>query len=227
MDIVFVEDDAPLARAIAQGLREDGHGVRHAATGAAARRAWVETPPDILLLDLGLPDCDGLEVLRDFRTAHGETPVLITTARGDVESRVVGLESGADDYLVKPYAFPELLARVRAIARRARPPIYERRVADLTIGIRDRSVERAGERLLLTPREFDLLLVLAEAEGQPVARDTLARVVWHVRSRATSMDNVIDVQVSRLREKIDRGHAQALIHTVRGVGFALRGGASA
>jgi len=178
-----------------------------------------------VLLDLMLPGRSGLEILQTLRQRHIETPVLILTARDGVDDRVLGLDLGADDYLVKPFALPELLARVRALLRRGRPTdILRLKVADLELDLVSRRVVR-GDRLIdLTGREFELLEYLLRHQGHLVSREMLARDVWKEPRRATPLDNVIDVQMARLRRKVDNDGAARLIHTVRGVGFVVREG---
>lgn len=222
MDILIIEDDARLGMSLAKGLKEAGYVVRHAATLAAARGLLRQEEVRLVVLDLGLPDGDGLDLLAECRGAESPVPILVTTARGELEARIRGLDAGADDYLVKPVAFAELLARIRAQLRRLEKAAAPRcRIADLELNLRTRAATRGGRAIELTPREFDLLAYLMEHGGQVVSRDMLARDVWRVRSRITSLDNVIDVHISRLREKIDRDQAP-LLHTVRGVGFSLR-----
>ena len=178
---------------------------------------------DLVLLDLGLPGRDGLEIVTDLRDEGVNTPVLILTARDTVDDRVKGLNGGADDYLVKPFAFSELLARIQAISRRGRLTSERRlQVGDLTIDVGTRRVTRGGHVVELTGKEFDLLEYLVRAEQHIVSRDTLAREVWKETARSTTIDNVIDVHVSRLRRKIDVDQETKLLHTVRGVGFMLR-----
>jgi len=222
MSVLVVEDDPALAASLTRGLREAGFDLTHVTSAHAARSALAEPAVQLVVLDLGLPDGDGLTLLAELRRTRPALPVIITTARTKVDDRIGGLDAGADDYLVKPYAFGELLARIHALLRRsavAQP--VQQHLADLTLDLRARTVRRGAAAIELTPREFDLLLYLLEQRGQTVAREVLAREVWQVRSRFTSMDNVIDVHISRLREKIDKGHAVALLHTVRGVGFVL------
>jgi DNA-binding response OmpR family regulator len=222
MRLLIVEDDEPLSAALGKGLKEAGFEVARVGSVAAARRALAAGRPDLVVLDLGLPDESGIGLLRELAAAKPPLPVIVSTARGEVADRVEGLEGGADDYLVKPYAFAELLARIRVQLRHAaRPTGTARRMADLELDLRGRTVTRGGRRLDLTPREFDLLAYLVEAEGKVVTRDMLARDVWHVRSRMTSMDNVIDVHISRLREQLDKGAPTRLLHTIRGAGFRL------
>jgi len=178
---------------------------------------------DLVILDLMLPGRDGLEVLSTLRKRGLDTPVLILTARDAIEDRVQGLDSGADDYLVKPFAFPELLARVRARLRRGRCDQSLRlRLADRELDLTPRKVRRAGQELQLTVREFELLEYLIRHKEEIVSREMLARDVWKETSRATTLDNVIDVHINRLRRKVDDPFDRKLIHTVRGVGFVLR-----
>jgi DNA-binding response OmpR family regulator len=170
-----------------------------------------------------LPRRDGLEVLTTLRRRGLQTPVLILTAKDTVDDRVHGLDSGADDYLVKPFAFPELLARIRALLRRGRPDqILKLQQDDLAMDLVTRNVARAGQTLELTVKEFELLEYLLRYAGQVVSREMLGREVWHVTARATPLDNVIDVTIARLRRKIDDPFERKLLHTVRGVGFLLR-----
>lgn len=221
--LLLVEDDANLAKSLAQGFRENGFAVEAEETLAAARQRLAAQGIELVILDLGLPDGDGLELLGEVQAVPNGPPVLITTARGELDSRVRGLENGAEDYLVKPYAFAELLARVRVLLRRSQPRTSRRlRIGDLEIDPVSRKAIRAGTLLELTPREFDLLTQLALARGGIVTREMLAREVWRQHSWTASMGNVIDVHVSRLREKLDKGHATRLLQTVRGVGFSLK-----
>jgi two-component system, OmpR family, copper resistance phosphate regulon response regulator CusR len=180
---------------------------------------------DAVLLDLTLPGRDGLEILKAVRERGIKTPVLVLTARDTLQDRVVGLDAGADDYLVKPFAFTELLARLRALVRRGRaaePPRLA--IGDLDMHLITREVTRGGNRVELTVREFELLEYLLRHQGQVVSRETLARDVWKETARTTPLDNVIDVHIARLRRKVDADQAAKLIHTVRGVGFVLREG---
>src|SRR5262245_50231461 len=170
-----------------------------------------------------LPGRSGLEILQTLRQRHMDTPVLILTARDGIEDRVRGLDLGADDYLVKPFALPELLARIRAILRRGRPSeVLRLKVADLEMDLVARRTLRGDRPIDLTSREFDLLEYLMRHHGHLVSREMLARDVWKEPHRATPLDNVIDVQMTRLRRKVDLDGASRLIHTVRGVGFVLR-----
>ena len=189
--------------------------------------SYAKAAFDAILLDLGLPGRGGLEVLAGLRSQGLRLPVLVVTARDAIDDRVRGLDAGADDYLVKPFAFAELLARLRALLRRGRPEEALRvRVADLEVDPLTRTVRRGGEEIELTTREFELLQYLMRHHGQIVSRDMLARDVWKELSRGTPLDNVIDVHVARLRKKVDPGGGPRLIHTVRGVGFVVREGAA-
>jgi DNA-binding response OmpR family regulator len=179
---------------------------------------------DLILLDLGLPGRDGLQILTTLRGQGVKTPVLVLTARDTLQDRVAGLDSGADDYLVKPFAFAELLARIRALMRRGQGEAPRLAVGDLRMDLITRKVTRAGEPVELTVREFELLEYLMRFEGQVVSRETLARDVWKETARTTPLDNVIDVHIARLRRKVDVDRAIKMIHTVRGVGFMLREG---
>jgi DNA-binding response OmpR family regulator len=180
---------------------------------------------DLVLLDIMLPGRSGMDVLDALRRGGLHTPVLLLTARDAIEDRVRGLDSGADDYLVKPFAFPELLARIRALARRGRPEqVLRLKAADLQLDLVTRRVSRGDREIELTSREFELLEYLMRHQGHHVSREMLTRDVWREPRRATPLDNVIDVHIARLRKKIDQGFPAKLIHTVRGVGFVLQEG---
>ncbi len=225
MRILVVEDEQKVADALREGLEDERYDVVVERTGEGAFfRVNTETF-DVVLLDLTLPGRDGLEILRALRQRRMETPVLVLTARDSLEDRVTGLDAGADDYLVKPFAFAELLARIRALVRRGRVADAPRlAVGDLELDLVTRKVLRAGKPVDLTVREFELLEFLMRYQGQVVSRETLARDVWKETARTTPLDNVIDVHIARLRRKVDLEHAVKLIHTVRGVGFMLREG---
>ena len=225
MRILVVEDESKVADALREGLEDERYDVVVERTGEGAFfRVNTETF-DVVLLDLTLPGRDGLEILRALRQRRMETPVLVLTARDSLEDRVTGLDAGADDYLVKPFAFAELLARIRALVRRGRVADAPRlSVGDLEMDLVTRKVLRAGKPVDLTVREFELLEFLMRYQGQVVSRETLARDVWKETARTTPLDNVIDVHIARLRRKVDLEHAVKLIHTVRGVGFMLREG---
>ena len=225
MRVLVVEDEGKVADAIREGLESEEYEVVVERTGEGAFfRSTTETF-DLILLDLGLPGRDGLQILRTLRERGVETPVLVLTARDSLDDRVVGLDSGADDYLVKPFAFAELLARVRALLRRGRGAETTRfTLADLEMDLITRAVTRVGQPVELTVREFELLEYLLRHEGQVVSREMLARDVWKETARTTPLDNVIDVHIARLRRKVDQEGMAKLIHTVRGVGFVLREG---
>ncbi len=225
MRVLVVEDEQKVGDALQEGLTGEGYDVVVERTGEGAFYRVKTEAFDVILLDLMLPGRDGLEVLTTLRNGGLETPVLVLTARDTLEDRVLGLDSGADDYLVKPFAFEEMLARVRALLRRPRfSEAVQFAVGDLTMDLLSRKVTRGGERVDLTVREFELLEYLMRHEGQVVSRDTLARDVWNETGRSTPLDNVIDVHIARLRRKIDSRPAPKLVHTVRGVGFMLQEG---
>lgn len=223
MKLLIVEDDPKTAQAVANGLKAAGFMVDVARTGHEGQDAISGRTYDAVVLDWMLPGRDGIELLRALRARGGKTPVVLLTARDALEDRVLGLESGADDYLVKPFAFAELLARIKALLRRAgdSEPL-RKRVADLVIDLETREARRGSESIALTPREFELLAYLVRHKGLTVTRAMLAREVWREPQRATPIDNVIDVHVAHLRRKVDGAHHAKLIHTVRGVGFVLR-----
>lgn len=222
MNLLIVEDDNKVAQMLKQGLEEAGYKTTVARSAPQAINHLDREPFDMVTLDLGLPGMDGMEVLRHLRKKHNSIPVIILTARDDLDDRVKGLDEGADDYLVKPFAFSELLARVKALLRRSKSEGPNLSIADLKVNLLKRTVERAGKMIELTPKEFDLLAYLMRANGQLVSREMLARDVWKVNSRATPLDNVIDVHVSHLRDKVDRDFETKLVQTVRGVGFVLK-----
>lgn len=222
MHILLVEDDTKVAKALSTGLKEAGFEVTSAPTGKEALSALTKTRFELVVLDLGLPDCDGLEVLKAIRETLPRPAVMIVTARDLVADRVKGLDLGADDYLVKPFAFTELLARIRALLRRSGSgENLLLRVGDLEIDLVARSARRGSATLDLRPREFDLLVYLARHAGQAVSRDALGRDVWKVVSPAVPMNNVIDVHISHLREKLDHGREKSMLKTLRGIGFML------
>jgi DNA-binding response OmpR family regulator len=220
--ILVVEDDTNLGRSLEQGLCENGFTPTRVTNARDAQARLLAGNVALVVLDLGLPDADGLELLARWRREGQHAPVIITTARGQLSQRLQGLETGADDYLVKPYAFAELLARIHVQLRHAQQQSARQRLADLEVDTVTRTVTRAGKALELTPREFDLLVYLLAAHSQTVTREMLARDVWKLLSWTVSLDNVMDVHISRLREKLDKNQPTRLLHTVRGVGFALR-----
>jgi two-component system, OmpR family, copper resistance phosphate regulon response regulator CusR len=220
--ILLVEDELKVAGALKQGLEAERYEVTVAHTGEDAFFLATTRPFDLLLLDLMLSGRSGLEILAALRQRGLRTRVLILTAKDSIEDRVVGLDGGADDYLVKPFAFPELLARIRALARRGQADAAtKRKVADLELDCASHRVTRRDQPIELTRKEFELLEYLMEHAGQVVSREMLARDVWQVNERATPLDNVIDVHIARLRKKIDEPFDVPLVRTVRGVGFIL------
>ena len=222
MQILVVEDEPKVGQALREGLEPEGYEVTLAQTGEegffhASTRAF-----DLIILDVMLPGLDGIEVLQTLRKHGMKTPVLLLTARDAIDDRVLGLDSGADDYLVKPFAFAELSARIRALLRRNRTESE----AVLTVGRLEvdpvrRTVNREGQRIELTAREFELLEYLVRNHGRVVSREMLARDVWKETARATPLDNVIDVHIARVRRKVDDPFETKLLHTVRGVGFTI------
>ena len=225
MRVLVVEDEQKVANALREGLEGERYEVVVERTGEDAFFRLTTEAFDLILLDLGLPGRDGLQILTTLRGKGVKTPVLVLTARDTLQDRVAGLDSGADDYLVKPFAFAELLARIRALMRRGRSAEAPRlAVGDLSMDLITRKVMRGGEPVELTVREFELLEYLMRYEGQVVSRETLARDVWKETARTTPLDNVIDVHIARLRRKVDVDRPVKLIHTVRGVGFMLREG---
>ncbi len=227
MHILIVEDETKVARALKEGLEREGYEVTAARTGEEGYYLLDARSFDLVVLDLMLPGRSGLEILATLRTRDRGIPVLILTARDTVQDRVVGLDTGADDYLVKPFAFPELAARIRALLRRGRAePLGRLRVADLELDVAGRRVARSGRDLELTAREFELLEYLLRNHGRVVSREMLARDVWKETDRATPLDNVIDVHIARLRRKVDDAFEAKLIQTVRGVGFIVKEGGS-
>ena len=225
MRLLVVEDEEEVARFILRGLQEAGHEAEHAATGPDAMAKVAKGAGagfDAVILDRMLPGVsDGLEVVEHLRAQGDTTPVLILSALGEVDDRVRGLKAGGDDYLSKPFAFPELLARVEALTRRAREqPVTRLVVGDLELDLLSRQVRRAGHKLDLQPREFRLLEYLMRHAGQVVTRTMLLEGVWDYHFDPQT--NVIDVHVSRLRQKVDRPFATPMIHTVRNAGYMLK-----
>jgi two-component system copper resistance phosphate regulon response regulator CusR len=220
--ILVVEDEKKVARALREGLEAERYQVSTAADGDEGFLLASREPFDLIVLDLALPRRDGIDVLAALRRRGMSTPVFILTARDAVEDRVLGLDAGGDDYLVKPFTFPELLARIRALLRRGRvEPVLELQHEDLHIDLATRRVARGERSLELTAKEFEVLECLLRHRGRTVSRDMLASTVWHVAARATPLDNVIDVTMVRLRRKVDDGFEKKLLHTVRGSGFVL------
>jgi len=223
--ILVVEDEQKVANALREGLQGELYEVVVERTGESAFFRLTTEPFDAVLLDLGLPGRDGLEILKAIRERGIKTPVLVLTARDSLQDRVLGLDTGADDYVVKPFAFAELVARIRALVRRGRSADSPRlAAADLELNLITRKVARGGRPIDLTVREFELLEYLLRHQGQVVSRESLARDVWKETARTTPLDNVIDVHIARLRRKVDADQSTKLIHTVRGVGFMLHEG---
>lgn len=225
MRILVVEDEPKVADALREGLESEQYEVVVERTGEGAFFRIATERFDLVVLDLGLPGRDGLEILTNVREQRITVPVLILTARDTVSDRVAGLDAGADEYLVKPFAFAELLARLRALSRRSVPgEVSQVTVGPLLLDRTTRRVTHSNEKVDLTVREFELLECLMRYSGQVVSRDTLARDVWKEAVRTTSLDNVIDVYIARLRRKVEADGPIRLIHTVRGVGFMVRAG---
>jgi len=223
MQILVVEDERKVAKALKEGLEAERYQVTVAHTGEEGFFLLNSQTFDLVLLDLMLPGRDGFEILRTLREKGLQTPVLILTARDTVDDRVQGLDNGADDYLVKPFAFPELLARIRALLRRGRiGQVLRLKLADLDMDLVTRKVTRSTRSVELTAKEFELLEYLLRNQGQVVSREMLARDVWQQTTRATPLDNVIDVHMARLRRKLDEPFDKKLLKTVRGVGFVMR-----
>ena len=219
--ILVVDDDAGVRQALQRALRLEGFAVRLAEGGKEALRAVAEQPPAAVVLDVAMPDLDGVAVVRRLRADGSEVPVCILSARDEVSDRVAGLQAGADDYVVKPFAVPELAARLHALLRRhggdGVAPVV---VGELVIDPRRRRATRAGHELDLTRREFDLLEAFARHPGQVLSRDQLLQRVWGYNFDVQT--NVVDVFVGYLRRKLEAGEAGRVLHTVRGVGFVLR-----
>jgi DNA-binding response OmpR family regulator len=223
--ILVVEDEKKVARALREGLEAEHYDVTVARTGEEGFYELNAQTFDLIILDLMLPGRDGLEILETAREHGVETPVLILTARDGVDDRVLGLDRGADDYLVKPFAFPELLARIRALLRRGRPDqVLKLKLADLEMDLVTRRVIRGSQALQLTGREYELLEYLLRHAGNIVSREMLSRDVWGEAGRDATTDNLIDVHIARLRRKLDDPFDVKLLKTVRGVGFMLTEG---
>jgi two-component system, OmpR family, copper resistance phosphate regulon response regulator CusR len=221
--ILIVEDEEKMAKALRTGFEADQFTVSVARTGEEGFFLASTETYDVVILDLMLPQRDGMEVLAALRQKGSSVPVLILTSKDTVRDRVRGLDAGADDYVIKPFAFSELLARVRALLRRGKPELGNKiRIADLEMDAAGRKVFRDGRELTLTAREFDLLEYLLRQQGRVASREMLARDVWEETARYTPLDNVIDVHIAHLRRKIDEPFTRKLLHTVRGVGFVLR-----
>jgi DNA-binding response OmpR family regulator len=222
--ILIIEDDHKLSAALVAGIEAEGYLVTAASSAEEGFFLLHSQKPDLLVLDVTLPQRNGLDLLRQIRKERIDVRVLMLTSHNSVGDRVEGLNSGADDYLGKPFSFPELLARMNALLRRILPePTSDTlQIADLVINTKTRSAARGHRSIELSPREFEMLLYLAENDGRTVSREMLARDVWKEHSRFTPLDNVMDVHIGRLRKKIDESSSVKLLHTVRGIGFSLR-----
>ena len=223
--LLVVEDEPKVAQALKEGLEGDHYEVVVTETGEDAFFRASNEAFDVIVLDVMLPGRDGFEIVSSLRARRVQTPILLLTARDAIEDRVRGLEVGADDYLIKPFAFPELLARLRAILRRGRiDQVVRMRLGDLELDLVSHRAVRGALKLELTAREFELLEYLMRHKGHLVSRDMLAREIWQEPARAPTLDNVIDVYIARLRKKVDHDAPVKLIHTIRGVGFVLQEG---
>ncbi len=219
MRLLVVEDEKRIADFVCRGLQGAGYAVDAAGNGATAVDLVHETDYDLVILDMMLPDMDGLEVLEKIRSRKVGPPVLILSARGALEDRVKGLETGADDYLVKPFAFVELLARVRALLRRGQPAPERLQVADLSVDCIRRKVNRAGEVIELAPKEFGILEYMMRNKGRPLSRTMIVEHVWDMDY--DGLTNIVDVYIRHLRSKIDDRFPIKLIQTVRGIGYMI------
>jgi DNA-binding response OmpR family regulator len=222
MRILVAEDDAPLAEFLHQQLEQEKFAVQFVSDGKEAVRMASNQPYDLVLLDLNLPGASGLDVLKDIRSQKPDLPVLMVAGASPVEERVRGLDAGADDYVVKPFAFAELAARIRAVLRRGnRPGRAVLQVEDLELDLVSRAVHRGTQNIVLSPKEFALLEYLMRHEGRPVPRTAIVEEVWKLNF--DTMTNVVDVYINYLRRKVDSGYDHALIRTIRGVGYQIGG----
>jgi two-component system, OmpR family, copper resistance phosphate regulon response regulator CusR len=222
MKILVIEDEPKVGKALAEGLKADGYEVTLAQTGEDGFFMASSRSFDLVVLDVMLPGRNGIEVLKTLRKQGLGIPVLLLTAKDAVGDRVLGLDAGADDYLVKPFAFPELRARIRALLRRGKAEsLLSLKLGTLEMNLTTRSVTRDARPIELTVTEFELLEFLLRNKGRVVSREMLARDVWKENNRATPLDNVIDVHIARLRRKVDDEFDPKLVRTVRGVGFML------
>ena len=220
MRVLVIEDEVKTAAFLRKGLKEEGYTADVAHRGDEGLNLALSREYDLIILDVMLPGLDGWEVIKKIRSTHRDTPVLFLTARDAVQDRIKGLELGADDYLVKPFAFSELLARMHTILRRGPVRTEEKiRIADLEIDLMAHRVTRGGQRIDITPKEFALLSLLARRSGEVLTRTRIAERIWDIDFERDS--NVVDVHMRRLRAKVDDPFEQKLIHTVRGVGYVL------
>lgn len=224
MRILLVEDEVDLALYLIDNLQKAGHVVVHADNAIAGSQLAFSEPWDVLIVDRMLPDgIDGLSIVQRLRAENNKLPVLVLSALSTLDERIRGLREGGDDYLTKPFALPELIARIEALTRRATDHIKEQTqilaLSDLTLDLRTRRAKRGDRNLNLQPREFRLLEYLAVHQGKVITRSMLLAAVWDIHFDPGT--NVIEVQMSRLRNKLDKGHAQPLLHTIRGVGYKL------
>ena len=219
MRLIVVEDEKRIADFLARGLESAGYTVDLAGDGATGLELIHQTNYDLVILDMMLPDMDGLLVLEKIRNRQSSPPVLILSARGGVDDRVRGLELGADDYLTKPFAFVELLARVRVLLRRGQPTPERLQVGDLVLDCIRRKVHRGIEQIDLAPKEFSILEYLMRSKGRPVSRTMIVEHVWDMDY--DGLTNIVDVYIRHLRAKVDDRHVEKLIHTVRGVGYMV------
>lgn len=223
MNILLVEDDAALGRAMERGFADAGHQLNWARSGKTGLELALTQQYDVMVLDLMLPDLPGQEVLKSVREAKIQTPVLILTAMGAVEDRVAGFDLGADDYLVKPFAMAELIARLQALGRRAHQrPSTELVSGSVYLDLTNRRVRRDGKEIVLTPTEFSLLEYLMRFAGEVVTRKMLCEHLWEADWEGVT--NVVEVHINRLRGKIDKGFTESIIHTIRGRGYVFRSG---
>lgn len=220
MRILVVEDEAKVAGFIKKGLEEESYAVDVAADGELGAEMSTMNVYDAVILDLMLPKKNGIEVIKEMRSKKVNVPVLMLTARDTLDDKIIGLDAGADDYLTKPFAFEELLARLRSLLRRGRAEINMLKVADLALDPATRKVKRGDVELFLTAKEYSLLEYMMRNPGRPLSRTTLSEHVWDINfDRST---NVVDVYINFLRNKIDKGFGKKLIHTVRGVGYMIK-----
>ncbi|MBV5305637.1 MAG: response regulator transcription factor [Desulfobulbaceae bacterium] len=221
--ILIVEDEIKIAHSLQQVLGAEGYAVSTAVTGEEGFFLINTEIFDVVILDIMLPGHSGLEILEALRRRDNQTLVLILTARDALEDRILGLDSGADDYMIKPFATSELLARIRVLLRRGRSEqIFQLQFAGLSLDLVTREAQRDGRPLELTTKEFDLLAYLLRHQGRFITRSMIARDLWQETIRATPMDNVIDVHMARLRRKVDKDFPEKIIHTIRGIGFIVK-----